>query len=137
VSFLNTVTVFGTASDVTLSELALEMLFPADAETVRIVSELTRGSLTRPAPGGEPLWAVVSRTHAFERFAFASSERLLAGGSRERPLMSPRLVVSRLIRTIDTARKIHAWRRYREPPADATFGSDMIFRAIMRAVGQR
>ena len=41
VSFLNTVTVFGTASDVTLSELALEMLFPADAETVRIVSELS------------------------------------------------------------------------------------------------
>jgi transcriptional regulator with XRE-family HTH domain len=40
VSFLSTVTVFGTASDVTLSELALEMLFPADAETVRIVSEL-------------------------------------------------------------------------------------------------
>jgi transcriptional regulator with XRE-family HTH domain len=40
VSFLSTVTVFGTASDVTLSELALEMLFPADAETVQIVSEL-------------------------------------------------------------------------------------------------
>ena len=40
VSFLSTVTVFGTASDVTLPELALEMLFPADAETVQIVSEL-------------------------------------------------------------------------------------------------
>ena len=41
VSFLNTVTVFGTTSDVILSELALEMLFPADSETVEIVSKLT------------------------------------------------------------------------------------------------
>ncbi len=41
VSFLNTVTVFGTASDVTLSELALEMLFPADSETVEIVKRIT------------------------------------------------------------------------------------------------
>ena len=32
-SFLSTVTVFGTPNDVTLSELALEMLFPADDET--------------------------------------------------------------------------------------------------------
>jgi transcriptional regulator with XRE-family HTH domain len=37
VSFLNTVTVFGTPNDVTLAELALEMLFPADARTVEIV----------------------------------------------------------------------------------------------------
>ena len=41
VSFLNTVTVFGTANDVTLSELALEMLFPADSETVEIVKRIT------------------------------------------------------------------------------------------------
>ena len=41
VSFLSTVTVFGTASDVTLSELALEMLFPADSETVEIVRRIT------------------------------------------------------------------------------------------------
>jgi MmyB-like transcription regulator ligand binding domain len=41
VSFLNTVTVFGTASDVTLSELALEMLFPADSETIEIVKRIT------------------------------------------------------------------------------------------------
>lgn len=41
VSFLNAVTVFGTANDLTLSELALEMLFPADELTVRIVSEMT------------------------------------------------------------------------------------------------
>jgi transcriptional regulator with XRE-family HTH domain len=37
ISFLNTNTIFGTPTDVTLSELALEMLFPADAETVAIV----------------------------------------------------------------------------------------------------
>ncbi|MFT4438542.1 transcriptional regulator [Caballeronia sp. 15715] len=40
-SFLNTTTVFGTPTDVTLSELALEMLFPADAETIAIVRKLT------------------------------------------------------------------------------------------------
>jgi transcriptional regulator with XRE-family HTH domain len=41
VSFLSTITVFGTPTDVTLSELALEMLFPADAGTVAIVAALT------------------------------------------------------------------------------------------------
>jgi transcriptional regulator with XRE-family HTH domain len=41
VSFLNTVTVFGTPSDVTLSELALEMLFPANPETVAVVKRLS------------------------------------------------------------------------------------------------
>jgi len=40
VSFLNTTTIFGTPTDVTLSELALEMLFPADDETVAIVWRL-------------------------------------------------------------------------------------------------
>jgi transcriptional regulator with XRE-family HTH domain len=40
VSFLNTNTVFGTPSDVTLSELALEMLFPADEQTVAIVKSM-------------------------------------------------------------------------------------------------
>jgi transcriptional regulator with XRE-family HTH domain len=40
VSFLSTVTVFGTPNDVTLSELALEMLFPADDETVRIATAM-------------------------------------------------------------------------------------------------
>ena len=34
-SFLGTVTVFGTPNDVTLSELALEMLFPADEKTAQ------------------------------------------------------------------------------------------------------
>ena len=39
-SFLGTVTVFGTPNDVTLSELALEMLFPADDATARIAHEM-------------------------------------------------------------------------------------------------
>jgi transcriptional regulator with XRE-family HTH domain len=39
-SFLNTTTIFGTPTDVTLSELALELLFPADAETREAVSKL-------------------------------------------------------------------------------------------------
>lgn len=37
VTFLNTITVFGSPHDVTLSELALEMLFPADERTVEVV----------------------------------------------------------------------------------------------------
>jgi transcriptional regulator with XRE-family HTH domain len=41
-SFLNTVTVFGTANDVTLAELALEMLFPADDETVAIAEHMAQ-----------------------------------------------------------------------------------------------
>jgi transcriptional regulator with XRE-family HTH domain len=39
-SFLNTVTVFGTASDITLAELALEMLFPADDRTVAVAEAM-------------------------------------------------------------------------------------------------
>jgi transcriptional regulator with XRE-family HTH domain len=44
VSFLNTLTVFGTPNDVTLSELALEMLFPADDKTIEIVKDMVRES---------------------------------------------------------------------------------------------
>jgi transcriptional regulator with XRE-family HTH domain len=40
VSFLSTTTVFGTPTDVTLSELALEMLFPADESTVAVVESM-------------------------------------------------------------------------------------------------
>jgi transcriptional regulator with XRE-family HTH domain len=40
VSFLNTLTVFGTPNDVTLAELALEMLFPADKDTVAVVRRM-------------------------------------------------------------------------------------------------
>ena len=39
-SFLGTVTVFGTPNDVTLSELALEMLFPADERTAEIAKAM-------------------------------------------------------------------------------------------------
>jgi hypothetical protein len=39
-SFLGTVTVFGTPNDVTLSELALEMLFPADDRTAEIAKAM-------------------------------------------------------------------------------------------------
>ena len=39
-SFLNTVTVFGTPNDVTLAELALEMLFPADNQTAEIAKTM-------------------------------------------------------------------------------------------------
>src|SRR6266478_6969091 len=42
VSFLNTVTVFGTPNEVTLAELALEMLFPADAETIEITKSMVQ-----------------------------------------------------------------------------------------------
>jgi transcriptional regulator with XRE-family HTH domain len=41
-SFLSTTTVFGTPRDVTLSELALECFFPADAETARAL-QASRG----------------------------------------------------------------------------------------------
>jgi len=39
-SFLSTTTVFGTPVEITLSELALESFFPADAETAEAVREL-------------------------------------------------------------------------------------------------
>jgi transcriptional regulator with XRE-family HTH domain len=39
-SFLGTTTVFGTPTEVTLSELALEMWFPADAETAAIAARM-------------------------------------------------------------------------------------------------
>jgi transcriptional regulator with XRE-family HTH domain len=38
-SFLSTTTVFGTPRDVTLSEIAIEAFFPADAETARIIRQ--------------------------------------------------------------------------------------------------
>jgi transcriptional regulator with XRE-family HTH domain len=39
-TFISTITVFGTPLDVTLSELAIESFFPADAETARILREM-------------------------------------------------------------------------------------------------
>jgi transcriptional regulator with XRE-family HTH domain len=41
-SFISTTTVFGTPRDITLSELALEAFFPADAETGRILRQLVK-----------------------------------------------------------------------------------------------
>ena len=48
-SFLSTTTVFGTANDITLAELALEMLFPEDQETIAIVNSLD-GHRSQRAP---------------------------------------------------------------------------------------
>jgi MmyB-like transcription regulator ligand binding domain len=42
--FISTVTTFGTAVDVTLSELAIEAFFPADART----AEVTRAAVEAP-----------------------------------------------------------------------------------------
>jgi branched-chain amino acid transport system substrate-binding protein len=50
VSFLNTTTIFGTPTDVTLSELALEMLFPADEGTVATVKAMVAEAAEQP-PG--------------------------------------------------------------------------------------
>ena len=43
-SFISTVTVFGTPIDVTLSELAIESFFPADTQTQKILHLTTEGS---------------------------------------------------------------------------------------------
>jgi transcriptional regulator with XRE-family HTH domain len=51
VSFLNTTTIFGTPTDVTLSELALEMLFPADEDTVAIVKAMAQEEAAQGAAG--------------------------------------------------------------------------------------
>ncbi len=39
-AFFSTVTTFGTAFDVTLSELSIEAFFPADGETVEALQEM-------------------------------------------------------------------------------------------------
>ena len=52
-SFLNTITVFGTPNDVTLAELALEMLFPADQDTIAIVQRMV-AETELPAQGQLP-----------------------------------------------------------------------------------
>jgi len=49
VSFLSTTTIFGTPTDVTLSELALEMLFPADEATAGIVKSMADEEAARPS----------------------------------------------------------------------------------------
>lgn len=47
-SFISTVTVFGTPNDITLSELALETFFPADAATLRALRELGDAGAVAP-----------------------------------------------------------------------------------------
>ena len=49
-SFFSTTTVFGTPVNVTLSELALELFFPADAATADIVRRLAGGTAVEPRP---------------------------------------------------------------------------------------
>jgi transcriptional regulator with XRE-family HTH domain len=46
-SFFSTTTIFGTPVDVTLSELALELFFPADDETAGTVQRMTSGGSGR------------------------------------------------------------------------------------------
>ena len=43
-SFLSTTTVFGTPIDITLSELALEAFFPADAATAEALRSIAASS---------------------------------------------------------------------------------------------
>ena len=52
-SFFSTTTIFGTPVDVTLSELALELFFPADDETVAAVQRMTGAA--RRARSSPPL----------------------------------------------------------------------------------
>jgi hypothetical protein len=48
-SFISTTTVFGTPVDITLSELALETFFPADAATAQALRRLGDGQTAAPA----------------------------------------------------------------------------------------
>ena len=54
-SFLSTVTVFGTASDITLAELALEMLFPADDQTAEIANLMELERTDQPPAPARPV----------------------------------------------------------------------------------
>ncbi|HRI17831.1 MAG TPA: transcriptional regulator, partial [Burkholderiaceae bacterium] len=49
-SFLSTTMVFGTAVDITLSELVVEAFFPADAATAQALARLAAGG-TAASPG--------------------------------------------------------------------------------------
>lgn len=54
-SFLSTTTIFGTAVDVSLSELAIESFFPADASTAAIMRALLDAAPLTPAAAPAPL----------------------------------------------------------------------------------
>lgn len=78
-SFFSTTTVFGTPVDVTLSEIAIESFYPADAETAEIMRRMANGmpvrsseELTASMPthnrypvlaGDDPPPSIVSRQH--------------------------------------------------------------------------
>ena len=49
-SFFSTTTVFGTPLDITLSELALEAFFPADASTGEILRSLAASGAPQARP---------------------------------------------------------------------------------------
>jgi transcriptional regulator with XRE-family HTH domain len=49
-SFFGTTTVFGTPLDVTLEELAIESMFPADPHTAELLAGLARGKITNGNP---------------------------------------------------------------------------------------
>lgn len=51
-SFISTVTTFGTATEITVSELSIESFFPADAATAAALSASASGSRTRGPSGG-------------------------------------------------------------------------------------
>jgi transcriptional regulator with XRE-family HTH domain len=51
-SFFSTTTVFGTPVDITLSELAIEAFFPADAGTAEVMHHLGAGRRASAAPQG-------------------------------------------------------------------------------------
>lgn len=47
-SFLSTTTVFGTATDVTLSEVTIEAFFPADAQTSKAMADMAAAETSQP-----------------------------------------------------------------------------------------
>lgn len=47
-TFISTITVFGTALDITLSEIAIESFFPADEETAAFVKAMADGTAKAP-----------------------------------------------------------------------------------------
>jgi len=47
-SFISTITVFGTPHDITLSELAMETFFPADAATMQVLRQLADNATGTP-----------------------------------------------------------------------------------------
>jgi transcriptional regulator with XRE-family HTH domain len=61
-AFFSTITTFGTAIDVTVSELAVEAFFPADPETAERLRELAGGTSAGEPPAPAPGWSSRSRS---------------------------------------------------------------------------